>query len=55
MERNSLVSERYLLRGAPNARDAAEARYGSMDAFLLQALGVGEAEREILRARWLTE
>lgn len=37
------------------ARDAAEARYGSMDAFLLQALGVGEAEREILRARWLTE
>ena len=37
------------------ARDAAEARYGSMDAFLSQALGVGEAEREILRARWLTE
>ena len=37
------------------ARDAAEARYGSVDAFLLQALGVGEAEREILRARWLTE
>ena len=37
------------------ARDAAEARYGSMDAFLTQALGVGEAEREVLRARWLTE
>ena len=37
------------------ARDAAEARYGSMDAFLSQALGVGEAERETLRARWLTE
>ncbi len=37
------------------ARDAAEARHGSMDAFLSQALGVGEAEREILRARWLTE
>ena len=37
------------------ARDAAEARYGSMDAFLSQALGVGAAERETLRARWLTE
>ena len=37
------------------ARDAAEARYGSMDAFLSQALGVGAAEREALRARWLTE
>ena len=37
------------------ARDAAEARHGSMDAFLSQALGVGEAEREMLRARWLTE
>ena len=37
------------------ARDAAAQRCGSMDAFLSQALGVGEAEREILRARWLTE
>ena len=37
------------------ARDAAVQRCGSMDAFLSQALGVGAAERETLRARWLTE
>ncbi len=37
------------------ARDAAAERCGSVDAFLAQALGVGAAERETLRARWLTE
>ena len=37
------------------ARDAAAERCGSVDAFLTQALGVGAAERETLRARWLTE
>ena len=35
------------------ARDAAEARYGSMDAFLSPAVGVGEAGGVVLRARWL--
>ena len=36
------------------ARDAIAARYGSVDAFLTQALGVGASERETLRARYLT-
>ena len=36
------------------ARDAVAERYGSVDAFLTQALGVGEAERAALRARYLT-
>ena len=36
------------------ARDAVAERYGSVDAFLTQALGVGAAERAALRARYLT-
>ena len=36
------------------ARDAIAERYGSVDAFLSQALGVGAPERETLRARYLT-
>ena len=36
------------------ARDAVAERYGSVDAFLTQALGVGAAERAALRARFLT-
>ena len=36
------------------ARDAIAVRYGSVDAFLTQALGVGASERETLRARYLT-
>ena len=36
------------------ARDAVAERYGSVAAFLTQALGVGAAERAALRARYLT-
>ena len=36
------------------ARDVITEQYGSVDAFLTQALGVGAAEREILQARYLT-
>ena len=36
------------------ARDAVAERYGSVDVFLTQALGVGAAERAALRARYLT-
>ncbi len=50
----ALLDEHFLpLKGIPKALDLINAEYGSMDAYLRNALGLTDKDFEILRERYL--